>query len=390
VRVLISHPSAELYGSDRMMHLALCALVQQGHSVTATVPSDGPLVTRMRESGADVVIADTPVLRKADLRPRGVLKLLWRTLLGLFRITRIVSSVKPDVVYVNTIVQPWWIVGAKACGRRVVVHVREAEGQLPRTLKAIINAPLMLSDVIVCNSESTRLEITSVLPVSRKPILVIYNGKNWSEYSCPQRNSDTDCVHQSRLSVIGRLSPRKGQDIAIRALAELSSNGSQASLTLVGDAFAGYEWYEQKLRQMAKELGVSDRVIFFGFCDDIRDVLTDTDIAIVPSRIEPFGTVAAESMAAGRLTIVADVQGLAEIVENDVNGLTFPADDAKALAQQCMWALDHPEEAGKLALLGQQDVSERFSLARYQNEVVRVIESVSHRDGLRRLVNEWH
>ena len=44
-------------------------------------------------------------------------------------------------------------------------------------------------------------------------------------------------------------------------------------------------------------------------------MLAQTDIAIVPSRIEPFGTVAAECMAAGLLTIVADVQGLAEIVE---------------------------------------------------------------------------
>ena len=377
MNVLITHPSAELYGSDRMALLALRALVKQGHAVTAVVPEDGPLLGKMRASRANVIVADIPVLRKADLRPLGFLRLLWRVAASQFRIARIVRSVNPDVLYVNTIVQPWWIAGAKFQRRRVVVHVREAEGQLRHVLKTIINAPLMLADIIICNSQSTKREITSILPMSRKQILVVYNGKDWSEYQSRQSvRSSCDATTPVRLTVVGRLSPRKGQDIAVQALAEIISTGADATLTLVGGVFPGYEWYEQDLKETAAKLDLADRVKFVGFQEDIRTVLAQTDIAIVPSRIEPFGTVAAECMAAGLLTIVADVQGLAEIVENGNTGLTFSADDHSALARSCIWAMTHPEESKNLALRGQHDVSERFSLDRYEREVVDALESV--------------
>jgi glycosyltransferase involved in cell wall biosynthesis len=377
VNILLTHPSADLYGSDRMALLALRALVKKGHTVTAVVPDDGPLISKMRESRASVIIADTPVLRKSDLRPLGVLSLLWKSLASQFRIARIIHSVNPDVVYVNTIVQPWWIAGSKFQRRRVVVHVREAEGQLSRVLQTMINAPLMLADVILCNSKSTRREIISVLPVSRKPVLVVYNGKDWSEYQCrrPVRIAD-DTGTPHRLTVIGRLSPRKGQDIAVQALSEIVSKGTDATLTLVGGIFPGYEWYEEDLKRTVADLGLADRVRLVGFQDDISTALDQTDVAIVPSRIEPFGTVAAECMAAGRLTIVADVQGLVEIVANGHNGLTFRADDHQALARCCIWALTHPEESSKLASQGQRDVNEKFSLSRYEQEVVGALESV--------------
>ena len=311
--ILLTHPSAELYGSDRMALLALRALVKKGHAVTVVVPNDGPLISKIRESRADVIIADIPVLRKSDLRPLGVLNVLRQAVVSQFRIARIIRSVNPDLVYVNGIVQPWWIAGGKFQRHRVIVHVREAETQLHRVLKTFIYAPLMLADVIICNSKSTRRELTSVIPVSRKPVLVVYNGKDWSEYQCrgtALSGADTGTPH--RLAVIGRLNSRKGQDIAVQALAEIVSTGIDAVLTLAGSVFPGYEWYEQDLKQMVAERGLADRVKFVGFQDDIRTVLEQTDVAIVPSRIEPFGTIAAECMAAGRLTIVADAQGLVE------------------------------------------------------------------------------
>jgi glycosyltransferase involved in cell wall biosynthesis len=377
LKILLTHPSADLYGSDRMALLAMRALVKRGHAVTAVVPDDGPLISKIRESRGHVIIADTPVLRKSDLSVLGFPRLLWSAAASQSRIARIVRSVDPDVVYVNTIVQPWWIAWGKFQRRRVVVHVREAEGQLHHLLKTMINAPLMLADVILCNSKSTQREIASVLPMSRKQILVVYNGKDWSAYQSQQSvRSSCDAAAPLRLTVVGRLSPRKGQDIAIRALAEIISTRTDATLTFVGGVFPGYEWYEHELKQTAAKLDLADRVKFIGFQEDIRPVLAQTDIAIVPSRIEPFGTVAAECMAAGVLTIVADVQGLAEIVENGTNGLTFSADDHRALARCCIWALGHPEESKKLALTGQRDVHERFSLDRYEREVVEALESV--------------
>ena len=172
----------------------------------------------------------------------------------------------------------------------------------------------------------------------------------------------------------------------LRRLSDASANvgllasGHDASLTLVGSVFDGNQEYADELTALAEVHDVLDRVRFAGFQDDIRPILAATDIAIVPSRIEPFGTVAAESMAAGVLTVVAAVQGLTEIVESGRNGLTFPSGDHAALARQCAWAADNPAPAAELARQGQCDVDERFGLDTYQRQIVELIESVDVRE----------
>ena len=107
-------------------------------------------------------------------------------------------------------------------------------------------------------------------------------NKHWSSTTartgqntgCRQNGrSSCDATAPIRLTVVGRLSPRKGQDIAVQALAEIISTGADATLTLVGGVFPGYEWYEHELKQTAAKLGLADRVKFVGFQEDIRTVL---------------------------------------------------------------------------------------------------------------------
>jgi glycosyltransferase involved in cell wall biosynthesis len=376
VKILVTHPSAELYGADRMALLTVQSLVRKGHTVTVVVPADGPLVAKISDAGADIVVADVPVLRKSALSPLPALSLLWNVLTTRSHRARFLSSVDPDVVYLNTIVQPWWIVTAKLQRRQVVVHVREAEGQSSRLVRRLLYAPLLWADLIVCNSESTKREIISVLPRVQRGATVIYNGKDWSEYRVDRPECDSDPCGPTRLTVVGRLSERKGQDLAVIALAEIVSAGYNATLTLAGNVFPGNEWFETHLQTTARDLDIEDRVVFLGFQEDIRPVLRDTDIAIVPSRIEPFGTVAAECMAAGLLTIVADVDGLTEIVDDEKNGLTFRAGSQEALTQRCLWAMSNPDRSAVLASIGQRDVSEKFGLDRYEREIVKAVESV--------------
>ncbi len=321
-------------------------------------------------------MANIPVLRKSALSPLRGLRLIWDVLRTEACRVTFIRSADPDVVYVNTIVQPWWIVTARLQRRRVVVHVREAEGQSARIIRKVLYAPLLMADLVVCNSESTKREITSVLPRLESTATVIYNGKDWSHYGIGQVARASDAQRPTRLTVVGRLSQRKGQDLAVFSLAEIVSAGHNATLTLAGDVFPGYEWFAEQLQRTAVDLRVDDRLALLGFQEDIRPVLQDTDIAIVPSRIEPFGTVAAECMAAGLLTIVADVDGLTEIVNDGQNGLTFRAGSYQELAQRCLWAMANPEESAALAVAGQRHVHEKFGLDRYGREIVKAVESL--------------
>lgn len=372
MKILLAHPAADLYGSDRMAVLAVCAMVNRGHTVTVVLPTDGPLHDRMRNAGAQVWVVATPVLRKANLSLLGCIAMAWQVLTSGHRVAAAIRAAAPDVVYVNTIVQPWWILAARRRRLRVVVHVREAESQISARVARIIHLPLLMADVVLCNSRATKSCVTSALPSLNDRTSVVYNGKDWSTYRRKGPVRESELV---RCSVIGRLSPRKGQDIAIRAVAALIAKDINLTLTLVGTVFPGYEWYERKLRRTVDELGIAGRVTFIGFQEDIRPVLGCTDIAIVPSRVEPFGTVAAECMAAGVVTIVADVQGLTEIVSDGRNGLTFRSEDHRDLARCCEWAIRHRDQARLLAESGSRDVPRRFSLERYERAVISALES---------------
>ena len=98
----------------------------------------------------------------------------------------------------------------------------------------------------------------------------------------------------------------------------------------------------------------------------------------MPSRVEPFGTVAAESMAAMRCTVVSNVQGLVEIVEDGVSGLVVEAEDATQWADAVQSLTADPAWADQLARVGHQMVTTRFSAEAYSDAMVAAVRELSH------------
>ena len=64
-RVLVAHPSPDLYGSDWQLVETIHGLIETGHEVLVALPLDGPLVEVLREAGARVAVMPFTVLRKA-------------------------------------------------------------------------------------------------------------------------------------------------------------------------------------------------------------------------------------------------------------------------------------------------------------------------------------
>lgn len=91
-------------------------------------------------------------------------------------------------------------------------------------------------------------------------------------------------------------------------------------LHLVG-APTGWE-YTEKIKRIATELGVRDRVFFDGLVEDMASVWAQTDIAVVPSPFEAFGRCAVEAMMAGCLVIGNSTAGTAEIIAEEAGLLS--------------------------------------------------------------------
>lgn len=128
------------------------------------------------------------------------------------------------------------------------------------------------------------------------------------------------------LAFAGRLGPAKALDVALRAVARVDGVG----LVLAGD---GPE--RARLEALAGELGVSGRVRFAGALprQDVLALYRAADAALLSSAWENFPHSVVEALAVGTPVISTAVGGVAEVVQDGVNGLLVPAGDVDRLAQ---------------------------------------------------------
>jgi glycosyltransferase involved in cell wall biosynthesis len=132
-----------------------------------------------------------------------------------------------------------------------------------------------------------------------------------------------------RLLYVGRLDPNKGIDTAVEAMRHLPE---RARLELIG----GWDTAEEaRLRQLAADAGVAERVHFAGHRGraEIIEAHGRADAVVFPVRWqEPWGLVPLEAMGRGRPVVATGRGGSAEYLRDEQNCLLFEVDDAKALA----------------------------------------------------------
>ncbi len=370
--VLVAHPSADLYGSDLQLVESVAGLVAAGRRVVVTLPAPGPLVDRLTRAGAEVGVLPVPVLRKALLRPRGLVSLAAGSLRALPAVLRLLRTTRPDVVYANTVTVPLWLLAARLAGRPALCHVHEAEDGLPRPVALLLNAPVLLARSVVVNSGAARDTLVRAVPALRRRTQVVHNGV------AGPGSGPGPAVHGTgprRIVLVGRLSERKGTDVAVEAVALLRAQGRDVTLELCGAVFPGYEWFEERLRERAAAPDLAGAVVFSGYTDPTWPALERAEVVLVPSRAEPFGNTAVEAQLAGRPVVASAVQGLREIVTSGETGLLVPPGDAAALAAAMAGLLDDPRLAARLAAAGRESAVRRFSPARYRADVVAAVDA---------------
>lgn len=191
-------------------------------------------------------------------------------------------------------------------------------------------------------SEAVRADVLNRVP--NAVIRTISNGIHPEDIERrPARMPDKSF----RLVQVGRLdSQKKGQDILIKALAELTRRGRNVHVCLIGD---GKD--RELLKELAEREGVADLVDFRGNLSrkEIYSSLKDFDAMCHPSRYEGFGLTVAEGMAAGLPLIVPSEGGPWEVVDYGRYCRSFETGDHIACADAIEWVMDHYPAALKTA-----------------------------------------
>lgn len=189
---------------------------------------------------------------------------------------------------------------------------------------------------LVANSEAARSDALDVYSVRRSKMRVFHN-------SVPDMlESPLDAVTRADNVIVcpGRLYPTKGQDVLIRALACLKSEGVTPQSRFVGTGLQLNVYQE-----LSAELGVSEQCTFVGAVPhaEMYREMAAAAFTIVPSRSEAFGLVNVESMSVGTPVIASAVGGIPEIIRDGVDGFLVPPDDPEALAEKIKLLLSDPE-----------------------------------------------
>lgn len=154
-------------------------------------------------------------------------------------------------------------------------------------------------------------------------------------------------------TAVGRLTSQKGFDDLIRAYPRIRRSVPNARLLVVGDGYM-----RGQLEALAEKEKVKGATTFAGFVSDpdLVDAVKASDVVVVPSRFEPFGIIALEAMAAGVPVVVSKVGGLAEIVDDYVDGLEVEPNNPDSIADATVRVLSDRALASELAARAKEKV----------------------------------
>jgi glycosyltransferase involved in cell wall biosynthesis len=173
------------------------------------------------------------------------------------------------------------------------------------------------------------------------------------------------------LGSVGVLLPDKGHELLIRVLAQLRGDFPGCRLLLAGNGPS-----RPTLEVLAKELGVSDGVIFAGFVADIESVYPALDVFLFPSFFEGLGTSLLAAMSYGVPSVAFRCCAFGEIIESEKNGLLVEKGSVEEIAKAVTRLLQDADLARAVGKAGRERIGEVFSAERMVDEMTKVYREV--------------
>ncbi len=207
---------------------------------------------------------------------------------------------------------------------------------------------------VICISEHVRQRVLAG-SAELNNTEVVGNGVDPRLFSPAERTTNEQLI-----ASVGSLIAIKGHDVTLRAVAALKSEFPDLRCHIVGE---GPEL--RRLQDLARELGVSDRVEFLGRQTrrEVAKLLRESMMFVLPSRFEGLGCVYLEAMATGLPTVACQGQGIAEVIRSGENGFLVNENDWRGLAEVLRDLLKTPQVRREVGAAAQRTVVEGFTLA---------------------------
>jgi glycosyltransferase involved in cell wall biosynthesis len=336
-----------------MVDLA-CQQSNQGHEVVVISGGGEYLDLLERHAVRHILLRQRPI-KKLEV-PFAVLKFIW-----------FVIAEKPDVVHAHMVTGLLLAKIARLFCRYLLVSTVHNEFNASAKYMGLADHVIGVSDAV---SQSM---IGRGVPQDR--ISTVCNGI----VGTPRRegticSQEVSLEHPNVITVAG-LFRRKGIDILIKAFSKSSARTANAHLYIVGEGRDRTEF-----ESIVVELGLTERVHFLGFQENVTRYLQQADIFVLASIREPFGLAILEAREAGCAIIASDVDGIPEALDDGASGTLVPVGDIDCLATEltCLFNdSDYLLSARNKARIG----IERFSTVSMSNAYLKIYRNMLTRSG---------
>lgn len=179
-------------------------------------------------------------------------------------------------------------------------------------------------DKVFVVSEDARNKLLNIIPTIKDKTEVIRNIVSPSviRYKTMENKGFSDNFRGIRILTIGRLTPEKGQDLAINALAKLINEGFNVKWYCIGEGTS-----RDKYEHLIKYYNLNDNFILLGAKSNPYPYLNQCDIYVQPSRYEGYCITLIEARCLKKPIITTDVNGSREQINNGETGLIVPIDE---------------------------------------------------------------
>jgi glycosyltransferase involved in cell wall biosynthesis len=298
---------------------------------------------------------------------------------GWWRLVAILRRSRPDVVmtmldFADTLGRP----AARLAGCPVLVssiQVRNLTKPLWR--RWFDRKTGSWADKIVFNTSEIVSYARETEGIRNDQVIVIPNGVEDSlarsgALRNPRRDELKLRTETVLLGTVGRLYRQKNLSLLLRSAARLSS-AQPWKILVIGD---GPE--RPRLVRLARELALSERIIWLGSREEVGSWLAAMDIFVHTADFEGMPNAVMEAMAMALPVVASNVDGNRELIRNGVSGYLVTPGDPCAFTEQIQQLMDNPDHAREVGKKAHQEVLERFSMPRMVRAYDQLFVSLGH------------
>lgn len=375
------------YGAQKSLFTLVTNLASTELEPIVLLPGEGVLAEQYRQAGINVDIL--PLGKQANRFggeiPRLTLVGKLRVLKELFkynlRVARWLRKNKIDVLYANDLRALLYVgIASKLCRKPLLWYVR-VDGR-PSVLSRV---GLRLADriILIADGVSSLFSPRDLAKFQQK-FSTLYTG-----FALKERISDSDIRKRVRASygiplnakvigIVASITYRKGHDLLIAAFNWLHKQRDDLHLLIVGDSPVGHEDFKTELVTRIEEQGLSERVHWVGYQNNVTAYYQAMDVLALPSRSEGLPRTIIEALGMGIPIVATDVGGVREILTSEDLGMVVPPDDVESLSH-ALWRIVcssdlHTEQRQSKR---RDYVEERFSVEAYVRGFVSIVNNLS-------------